>query len=437
MADWDQLDAMGDLARLNQAKALAKQQAQRDAQLAAQNAEVVRLLKEQKEREEAEKARIAAMPKCPDCLKPVEVGSRRCPHCRSGIVSWDYASEGQSWRLICREADAPHSLQNRCERVAREAVLHRDACIRSMEFIDNKWQQEVLDACRAIRQVVSSYNADSRNLLLDIVEKRIAGEPLTSPREEASLQKLRDQCAAEFSSATLLTLQADLKQKEDKVALSKTSKPLVWVIHFMTLSCSVILVLLLWGKVSSDGWRESLGAICSIAVAVGVLVWTSLWFIKVTRQRETAVAMAAAVLAEFREREATARSTLQAKVMAVSSAWEEKLAQIGLLQPIEVLVTKLRESMEASLTACEAYKALSAALLALASTREFMESLGTPVSATLGDNHNWIRLLSTHDLVAPRSMVNDSYNLNDICRNCDTTLRAFRSSVARLKSLPL
>lgn len=211
MTDWDQLDAMGNLARLNQAKAIAQQQAKRDATLAAQNAEVVRLLKEQQAREDADKARIEAMPKCPDCRSPVEGGSRRCPQCRSDIVAWDYEHTVYSWRMICRAAEAQQVLTDRCNLLIEKARSLRDECLGAAAAIDSGWQGQTQSALDALDALVLRYSPDARPTVQLLLHKAANGERLCTKQEQATLVKMRQQISEydetiQTHQQTLLTL---------------------------------------------------------------------------------------------------------------------------------------------------------------------------------------------------------------------------------------
>lgn len=213
MTNWDQLDAMGDLARLNQARDLARQQAKRDAQLAAQNAEVVRLLKEQKEREEAEKARLQAMPKCPECLQPVEVGARRCPQCRAEIISWDYHDAAYSWRLICRRKDLSSALTARCEHLNREANENNARLLLCLDGIAAHVERAA-KTCEAIRGVVSRYRENDRAVIIHLLRQFYAGKRFATEQEERRIRQAEIALASEYSGDKIAQLAAEAQKEQ-------------------------------------------------------------------------------------------------------------------------------------------------------------------------------------------------------------------------------
>jgi hypothetical protein len=185
MTDWDQIGAMGNLARLTQQARLAKEQAARDAQLAAQNREIASLLKEQKQRADEEEKRLNAMPKCPDCRKPVELGSRRCPHCHIEIISWDYSRAGMAWRLFCRASEAGTRLQKRCDELLRDVAVHRDQCVQCLDL-----QLRCEAACSHVWNIVRKYNPESQSLIRELLSQALTNSTMATPKDKAALREI-------------------------------------------------------------------------------------------------------------------------------------------------------------------------------------------------------------------------------------------------------
>jgi len=228
MTDWDQLSAMGNLARMNQAKALAQQQAQRDAQLAAQNAEVVRLLKEQKQREEAEKTRIEAMPKCPDCLSPIEKTAQRCPHCTTAIAMWDYVHSTYAWSLVCRLSDAEQILHRRCWSILKDIALFRHEAAKAIQGLEQVQIAQVEEQSKKTLDCLGKIDEAYRDDAVLLLPKAILKRQLASVRECEDLRRLFDKLDSKYPALQVWGDEAAARDREkakiDRLAAAVTAK---------------------------------------------------------------------------------------------------------------------------------------------------------------------------------------------------------------------
>jgi hypothetical protein len=438
MTDWDQLNAMGNLARLNQAKQLAAEQAARDSRAAAQNAEVVRLLKEQKAREDAEKGRVAALPKCPDCRLSVEVGARRCPQCHIALVSWDYVHPTHSWRLICRTSEAQHELQQRCNALVRQAASIRDSLVSIMSSIDDDWHARTKDACLSIKNHLGRYAPDARKTALLVIDKLVAGELLSTPQDDQEVQSLEANIATQYSRASRERLvdRWNRRQKQERAGYD---------------GAGCFGQLLLWGGVlvlAGNQWDlsnaktdyERQFAIRDVALywwpamlAIGVGVV----FIAAVRVKRFLLRRAEAAVSRFDKARQSAESDLRSRREAIHAKWMNLLQEKGVLGEVEKAVAIIRHTVDSKCRAITLYQDLGSVVEALECAIECADSVPTSVSTPLGGNAASVRSVFTHAAQPPAALIDKSDDLAAICKTCTMTFRQFSDACDSLRSLPL
>ena len=150
----------------------------------AQNDQIIGLLVEQKAGQEREKKRLDALPKCPACLKPVEVGSRRCANCQSAIVSWD----NRSFRLICLQEDAGTRLQARIDELSRQVVEWAGKALREAKNYVALIKSQIAPNFKVIAATlnktqwdVSAHGPD--DAVATVLECYLSGKPLLDRRQ--------------------------------------------------------------------------------------------------------------------------------------------------------------------------------------------------------------------------------------------------------------
>ena len=392
MTDWDQLGAMGQLAGMRQREAIAKQQAARDAQLAAQNAELVALLKEQKAREDAAQARLEAMPKCPDCKTPVEVGSRRCPQCHIEIISWDYSNEPFSWRLICRAEEAEGLLQKRCNNLLKDIGIYRDQCLESLEAVNTDWQSRCEAASGHVWSTLKKFNAESQATLQRLLSQVLSGKRLATPKDEEALRQARLRVES-------LPLPCDAPEETEYApvlqvgAVGKLAGYLA-VLSFLLVLLSGVAIPVLW---CSNWWSATTGAskdvvplgrwviVFCVALVVSVISARTAEALKTRALIKAAPEIAeenkrrqakAKSRQEMRTARAEAEVDYQKKVEAVDQAWRTKLEANGLLPALNELAHLLASGDYACSQAKRRLEQMMFIWGVLADTRNFAKGVG-------------------------------------------------------------
>ncbi len=192
----------GDLQR----EAHRRQNAADAAQQKAQNDTIIRLLKEQKAEQEREKQRIDGLPKCPECLSPVEVGSRRCAKCQSAIVSWD----NRSFRLICLPDDASKHLQARIDQLSHKVIEWAREALRMTEDYAALIKSEIAPQCKVLAATLNKTRPDNVCAVSTVLKSYLADEPLLDP-DQLAARKVR-MALVDANQHILKTAMADLEK---------------------------------------------------------------------------------------------------------------------------------------------------------------------------------------------------------------------------------
>jgi len=364
VTNWDQLDAMGNLARLNQAKALAQQQAARDTELAKQNAEVVRLLKEQKEREETEKARIDAMPKCPDCRSPVAVGSRRCPACRSDIVAWEFEHRAYPWRMVCRASEAQQVLEDRCKVLLETARSLRDKCSEAAAIIDIGWQTQMQSALDALDALISRYSPGEKQAVRALMRRAALNKPLYTEQERITVDAIR-QSIYQFDDRIKM-------QEETLRSLARRAKASPWPLI-------VLIGGVVWFAVSAFAFVarpphvtpdfsvvHMCGGIAAAVLGLGLRLLNSARLRGIDKDRSRMNEM----IARSRQERQIAEDAAKARENSTHTAWMQKLKSSGLWDSLEQVRRLVEQGKNAHIDAKETSARLKAVLSALVGTLE-------------------------------------------------------------------
>lgn len=175
---------------LHQQADLLQQKADLEKNTQKQNQEILKLLQEQKEKEDKEKQRLASLPKCPDCMHPVEEGSRKCRACHSKIVIWDYQGDGKSWRLSCRESEAKAKLKERIGELLKSARDLKLQCIHICATFDEAWLNLVYESSKLVEQITDQQKTErSQELLKYAINKYLCGQMILLPDDEKKCEE--------------------------------------------------------------------------------------------------------------------------------------------------------------------------------------------------------------------------------------------------------
>ncbi len=383
------LNAMGHLAGMQQRRQLAEQQARiareqesRDRHLAAQQAEVVRLLREQQDKEEAEKARRESLPKCPECISPVPTGAKRCPQCRIEIVSWDYVRQGRlEWRLICRPAEAHRILHERCSAIASMAGLFRDNCLHALTPMDSRWQTEATQSHQSLMSLLASQNHRSREALQRVLKQWLAGALLSLPEDDKKLTEVESQIEAEYPESRIASLLAT-GQAPSRGAPSaiESLTGCFGVLAIVVAGCMALAGGLLTFTGSAPSTPEErkelirllqIGAVLILPMMLGATVRAVRIYLH-NRVKNTSHRLAA----QMSESRCAALADLERQRIAISDKWKAKLEKGGYLKALSRLRAACDTSVTAASSAWAQKQKMDFFLDALVDTSLFSESIG-------------------------------------------------------------
>ncbi len=425
MTNWDQLDAMGDLARLNQARDLAQQQAQRDASLAAQNTEIAKLLKEQMAREDAEKARLAAMPKCPDCRQPVAVGSRRCPHCRADIVSHKFMSKGYAAEITCRATDAAAVLQRRCDEITESASQQKSISLSATSVIDAAWRTRALAASQAFDAAIDRYGSEARSTILELIRRISGGGSALTAKDIKALDAER----------RLVDLGVPLDYEAQLESNARAEKPK------STMGVCAVMTVIVWATLipftrtlsAADQdvrwWCYAFGGVFTVGF-LGVGGFTAIQRAVVASR----VKSASEQLALSRQSREAWLAACDAKARDLDSAWRKRLDSTGLMPKMRCVERFAQESRDARGQADASVSCLQTALFALVETMEFADSIGVEVRSSVGLKASGVRRLVSEFKGLPSVVFFQNATAS---KDVDEVFTAFKNLERALRDLPL
>lgn len=350
-----QINSLGHLAgavQRDQQNALLREQNELECVTQQQNAKIIRLLEEQKAREDAEKSRLESLPQCPDCKSPIEFGVRRCKHCRTEIVTWDYTGEGLPWRLICRKDEAAHLLEARKDSLLAVARQLQRVCIETCRECDSTWLSRIEKYVEELEAMIGRQKTNmSRTALRECINAYLAGKPMLTPKERAFLDGWHDEIKRTYSDeqksdlnirvykANEAVLHADACSRElgGNFSAYSIGCAILFAVTVGVLACGPFIILRLIVLGLDDAVNYNVRQLVSVQLFVGVsafvirgIIYPLICSARLTSARRKAL-VAEEWRSKFNTRERAALDALNENAKSVNDKNRERLSQCGAL----------------------------------------------------------------------------------------------------------
>ena len=386
----------------------------------AQNDQIIGLLIEQKVGQEREKKRLDALPKCPACLKPVEVGSRRCANCQSAIISWD----NRSFRLICLKEEAGTHLQARIDELSRQVVQWAGEALREANDYVALIKSQIATDFKVIAATLNKTRPDDVFAVATVLECYLSGKPLLDPKQ-----------SVEHQDAILLV---DSAQKELELASAAPTynKPnlksvcggfLIVIGGFALLSSLNMLVSMF---TRSEGW-EGPGLLTTFLDFFLSLFWGCV-FVPVggalcRKGYDIFVRSAQRVKAAGEARDA-ALTVKDDQVANASVKWCSRLEKAGITPYLDSLKKSLKSAHKSAAIVNDFLASIIAATTEIVETTQFAASVGVDVKESLARVRGELGRISAQEL-SPQALIDSCTRgqVTGLQTECDDTVRLAKS----------